>query len=67
MAFSSGVFLVVGRWMFPGLAQSAALRLTSLAMPADLPIVPIYGRHFDPDQPQFITTSAYRHSPLFAR
>ncbi len=27
--------------------------------------MPIYGRHFDPGQLQFITTSTYRRSPLF--
>lgn len=27
--------------------------------------MPIYGRHFEPGQLQFITTSAYRRAPLF--
>jgi hypothetical protein len=34
-------------------------------MPADIPIMPMYGRHFEPGQLQFITTSTYRRSRLF--
>ena len=34
-------------------------------MPADIPCMPIYGRHFEPGQLQFITTSTYRRSRLF--
>jgi hypothetical protein len=34
-------------------------------MPADIPCMPNYGRHFEPGQLQFITTSAYRRSRLF--
>ena len=34
-------------------------------MPADIPFMPIYGRHFEPGQLQFITTSTYRRSRLF--
>ena len=44
---------------------SPALRFTSLAMPADIIIVPVYGRHFEPGQLQFITTSTYRRNRLF--
>ena len=33
--------------------------------PADIPFMPIYGRHFEPGQLQFITTSTYRRSRLF--
>jgi hypothetical protein len=35
-------------------------------MPADIPCMPIHGRHFEPGQLQFITTSTYRRSRLFA-
>ena len=35
-------------------------------MPADIACMPIYGRHFEPGQLQFITTSTYRRSRLFA-
>ena len=45
---------------------SPALRLTSRASPADVIIMPIYGRHFEPGQLPFITTSTYRRSRLFA-
>jgi REP element-mobilizing transposase RayT len=38
----------------------------SRATPADISSMPIYGRHFEPGQLQFITTSTYRRSPLFA-
>jgi len=34
-------------------------------MPADILGMPIYGRHFEPGQLQFITTSTYRRSRLF--
>jgi len=34
-------------------------------MPADISGMPIYGRHFEPGQLQFITTSTYRRSRLF--
>ena len=34
-------------------------------MPADILSMPIYGRHFEPGQLQFITTSTYRRSRLF--
>jgi hypothetical protein len=34
-------------------------------MSADIPIVPTYGRHFEPGQLQFITTSTYRRTRLF--
>ena len=34
-------------------------------MPADIRCMPIYGRHFEPGQWQFITTSTYRRSRLF--
>ena len=34
-------------------------------MPADTFSVPIYGRHFEPGQLQFVTTSTYRRSRLF--
>jgi len=34
-------------------------------MPADTFSVPIYGRHFEPGQLQFITTSTYRRSRVF--
>jgi hypothetical protein len=34
-------------------------------MPADIACMPIYGRHFEPGQLQFITTSTYRRSRLF--
>jgi len=45
---------------------SAALRLTSRAMLADIFAMPIYGRPFEPGQLQFITSSTYRRSRLFA-
>ena len=44
---------------------SSARRFTSLAMSADIPIVPIYARHFAPCQLQFITTGTYRRTRLF--
>ena len=34
-------------------------------MPADLLRMPLYGRHFEPGQLQFITTNTYRRSRLF--
>ena len=45
---------------------SPALRLSPRASPADVIIMPIYGRHFEPGQLPFITTSTYRRSRLFA-
>ena len=44
---------------------SPALRFTSLSMSADIPFMPLYGRHFEPGQLQFITTSTYRRARLF--
>src|SRR5664279_2579377 len=49
-----------------GLAQSepsSAIHVSTL--PADITFMPIYGRHFEPGQLQFITTSTYRRSRLF--
>ena len=36
---------------------SPALQFRSLSMSADIPCMPIYGRHFEPGQLQFITTN----------
>jgi hypothetical protein len=44
---------------------SPALRLTFRAVPPDLLRMPLYGRHFEPGQLQFITTNTYRRSRLF--
>jgi hypothetical protein len=41
---------------------SPALRFTLLSVSADIPIVPIYGRHFELGRLQFIITSTYRRS-----
>jgi putative transposase len=37
----------------------------SRAVPADIFSMPIYGRHFEPGQLQFITTRTYRRNRLF--
>ncbi|MGH9454166.1 MAG: hypothetical protein ACRD2O_09385 [Terriglobia bacterium] len=31
-----------------------------------MPVMPLYHRHFEPGQLQFITTSTYRRAPIFS-
>jgi hypothetical protein len=47
------------------LAQSEPSSAAHVTVPADIPCRPIYERHFEPGQLQFITTSTYRRSQLF--